>query len=187
MTTTGFSTADFDTWPYFSKFILFLLMFAGGCAGSTGGAIKQIRIIILFKYVYGEILKILHPKAVITLKVGDKIVSDVVVKNVLAFSFIYLFVFIIGSLLMTFLGLDLVSAVSSVAATLGNVGPGFATVGPFQTYSEIPSIGKLALSILMLLGRLELFTVIICFIPEFWKTTKLPSINIKGNTFIEKS
>ena len=176
MTTTGFSTADFDTWPSFSKFILFILMFAGGCAGSTGGAIKQVRILVLFKYVFGEILKILHPKAVIALKVGDKIILDDVTKNILAFTFIYLFIFVIGSLLMTLLGLDLESAVSSVAATLGNIGPGFATVGPFHTYSEIPSIGKLVLSVLMLLGRLELFTVIICFIPEFWKTTKLPSI-----------
>jgi len=169
MTTTGFATADFDVWPTFSRLILLLLMFAGGCAGSTGGAIKQIRIIILFKYIYREIFRMIHPKAVITLKTGNKYISDDITKNIMAFIFLYLFVFIFGSLFMAFLGLDLVSAISSVAATLGNVGPGLGMVGPQHTYSEIPAAGKVFLSILMILGRLELYTVILCFIPEFWR------------------
>lgn len=169
MTTTGFTTADFDTWPTFSRLSLLLLMFVGGCAGSTGGAIKQIRILLLLKYCGRELFKMIHPKAVISLKVGGKNIPDEVVKNILAFTTIYVLIFILGSLFMAFIGMDLITAVASVAATLGNVGPGLGLVGPLHTYDHIHWTGKLALSIFMLLGRLELYTVILCFIPEFWK------------------
>ncbi len=172
MTTTGFGTANFDAWPEFSRLMMLLLMFLGGCAGSTGGAMKQIRILILFKYAYRELRQMLQPKAVIPIRVGEKTVPDSVAKNILGFVIIYIAIFIVSSLFMTLLGLDLTTAISSVAATIGNIGPGLGQVGPVCNYSEIPQIGKLYLSILMLLGRLELFTVVLCFIPEFWQNVR---------------
>lgn len=175
MTTTGYATTNFDLWPSFSKLLLLLLMFFGGCAGSTGGAMKQIRILILFKYAARELTHILHPKAVIPVKVGGKAVPDEVLRNILGFSFIYIALFVISSLFMAFMGLDVMTAISSVAATLGNIGPGLAAVGPVSTYSELPQIGKLLLSLLMLMGRLELFTVMLCFTPGFWRDIEMGS------------
>jgi trk system potassium uptake protein TrkH len=174
MTTTGFTTADFDTWPTFSRLTLLILMFVGGCAGSTGGAIKQIRILLLLKHCWRELFKMIHPKAVISLKVGGRNVQDDIVKNILAFTTIYFLIFIFGSLFMSFLGLDLITAITSVAATLGNIGPGLGLVGPLHTYSHIHWSGKIVLSMFMLLGRLELYTIILCFMPEFWKGIDLP-------------
>jgi trk system potassium uptake protein TrkH len=169
MTTTGYATANFDIWPAFSKMLLLLLMFFGGCAGSTGGAIKQIRVLILSKYCGRELVHTLHPKAVVPIKVGGKPVPDDVLRNILAFSFIYIALFVLSSLFIAMLGQDMITSVSSVAATLGNIGPGLGSVGPESTFSEIPQIGKLVLSFLMLMGRLELFTVILCFTPGFWR------------------
>jgi len=169
MTTTGYATQNFDLWPDFSKLILLLLMFFGGCAGSTGGGMKQMRILILFKYCVRELTCIIHPKAVVPVKIDGRAVPDKVLRNILGFSFMYIGLFIFGSLFMTFLGLDVITAASSVAATLGNIGPGFATVGPASTFSELPQLGKLLLSFMMLMGRLELFTVILCFTPGFWR------------------
>jgi trk system potassium uptake protein TrkH len=169
MTTTGYATANFDLWPAFSKMLLLLLMFFGGCAGSTGGAMKQIRVLILSKYCGREMLRTLHPKAVVPIKVGGKPVSDDVLRNIMAFSFIYIAMFVLGSLFIAMLGQDMITSVSSVAATLGNIGPGLGSVGPESTFNQIPQIGKLVLSFLMLMGRLELFTVILCFTPGFWR------------------
>ncbi len=169
MTTTGYATANFDLWPAFSKMLLLLLMFFGGCAGSTGGAIKQIRMLILFKYCRRELTHILHPKAVVPVKIGGKPIPDDVLRNILAFSFIYIALFVLGSLFIAMLGEDMITSVSSVAATLGNIGPGLGSVGPKSTFSEIPQIGKLVLSFLMLMGRLEIFTVMLCFTPSFWQ------------------
>ena len=169
MTTTGYATTNFDLWPAFSKMLLLLLMFFGGCAGSTGGAMKQIRVLILSKYCGREMLRTLHPKAVIPIKVGGKPVPDDILRNIMAFSFIYIAAFVFGSLFIAMLGQDMITSVSSVAATLGNIGPGLGSVGPESTFSEIPQIGKLVLSFLMLMGRLELFTVILCFTPGFWR------------------
>ena len=169
ITTTGFVTADYDTWPAFSKSILLILMFIGGCAGSTGGAIKNIRILLLMKQAYREFRKLLHPQAVSPIRLGDKVVSEDVMRNITGFFFLYIFIFIISSFIMTILGLDIVSAMSSVAATLGNVGPGLGLVGPSQTYAFIPPLGKIVLSLCMLLGRLEIYTVLIMVVPDFWR------------------
>ncbi len=168
MTTTGFSTVNFDQWPDFSRLLLLLLMFFGGCAGSTGGAIKHIRVLTMFKYCYRELIQMLHPRAVIPVKINGKPVPDDVVRGIAGFGFMYIAIFLIGSLFLLFLNIDMVTAVSAVAATLGNIGPGLARVGPTYTYGQLPQIAKLVLSILMLLGRLELFTIIVCFVPEFW-------------------
>ena len=130
---------------------------------------KQIRVLILSKYCGREMLRTLHPKAVIPIKVGGKPVPDDILRNIMAFSFIYIAAFVFGSLFIAMLGQDMITSVSSVAATLGNIGPGLGSVGPESTFSEIPQIGKLVLSFLMLMGRLELFTVILCFTPGFWR------------------
>ena len=168
-TTTGFATADFDTWPAFSKSVLLILMFIGGCAGSTGGAIKNIRILLLIKQAYREFYKLIHPKAVTPIRLGNKTVSEDVMRNITGFFFLYIFIFVVSSFIMSILGLDIISATASVAATLGNVGPGLGLVGPSQTYAFIPPLGKIVLILCMLLGRLEIYTVLILVIPEFWK------------------
>jgi len=168
-TTTGFVTADYDVWPAFSKSVLLILMFIGGCAGSTGGAIKNIRILLLMKQAYREFRKLIHPQAVSPIRLGDKVVSEGVMRNITGFFFLYIFIFVISSFIMTILGLDIVSAMGSVAATLGNVGPGLGLVGPVQTYAFIPPLGKIVLTICMLLGRLEIYTVLILVVPEFWR------------------
>jgi len=168
-TTTGFVTTNYDTWPAFSKSILLILMFIGGCAGSTGGAIKNIRIMLLLKQANREFKKLIHPQAVTPIRLGDKIVSEEVMRNITSFFFLYIFIFVISSFIMTILGLDIVSAIASVAATLGNVGPGLGLVGPTQTYAFIPSIGKIILTLCMLLGRLEIYTVLVLVVPEFWR------------------
>jgi len=168
-TTTGFVTADYNTWPAFSKSVLLILMFVGGCAGSTGGAIKNIRVLLLLKQAYRELHKLIHPKAVTPIRLGDKTISEEVMRNITGFFFLYIFIFIISSFIMSILGLDIVSAMASVAATLGNVGPGLGLVGPAQNYVFIPPLGKIVLILCMLLGRLEIYTVLILVIPEFWK------------------
>ncbi|MCK4240506.1 MAG: TrkH family potassium uptake protein [Candidatus Atribacteria bacterium] len=168
-TTTGFVTADYDIWPAFSKSILLILMFVGGCAGSTGGAIKNIRVLLLLKQAYREIHKLIHPQAVTPIRLGDKTVSEEVMRNITGFFFLYVFIFVICTFIMSVLGLDIVSAMASVAATLGNVGPGLGLVGPAQTYALIPPLGKITLILCMLLGRLEIYTVLIMVVPEFWK------------------
>jgi len=169
ITTTGFVTADFDTWPAFSKTILLVLMFIGGCAGSTGGAIKNIRIMLLLKQAAREFKKLIHPQAITPIRLGNKTISEEVMRNITSFFFLYIFIFVICSFIMSALGLDMVSASASVAATLGNVGPGLGIVGPSKTYTLIPPLGKIVLTICMLLGRLEIYTVLVLIVPEFWK------------------
>jgi len=173
ITTTGYATTNFDAWPTFSKMILLLLMFFGGCAGSTGGALKQIRMLILSKYCSRELVHTLHPKAVVQIKVNGKTVPDDVLRKILAFCLVYIGLFVFGSLFLAMLGQDMITSVSAVAATLGNIGPGLGRVGPELTFSQIPQIGKVVLSILMLMGRLEIFTVILCFIPSFWQDARI--------------
>lgn len=169
ITTTGFVTADYDTWPAFSKTILLVLMFIGGCAGSTGGAIKNIRILLLLKQAAREFRKLIHPQAITPIRLGNKTISEEVMRNITSFFFLYLFIFTISSFIMAALGLDMISAAASVAATLGNVGPGLGIVGPSKTYTFIPPLGKIVLTLCMLLGRLEIYTVLILVVPEFWK------------------
>ncbi|MBU5293638.1 TrkH family potassium uptake protein [Anaerosalibacter bizertensis] len=169
ITTTGYATTDFDKWPTFSKSILFLLMFVGGCAGSTGGGIKNIRILVLFKLVKREFSKILHPRAVIPIKTNGEIVSNETVAGITSFFALYIFIFVLGTVLISLEGMDLVSSSSAVASALGNIGPGFGIVGPVETFSSISSMGKLLLSLFMLLGRLELFTIIALILPKTWR------------------
>ncbi|MDD2598065.1 MAG: potassium transporter TrkG [Kiritimatiellae bacterium] len=169
LTTTGFVSADFDLWPQPSRMLLVIMMFVGGCAGSTSGGIKVVRIMIMGKKITKEIRQFMRPQAVLQVKLGSKPVEAEVVANIAAFFTIFILVFVIASFLMTFYTPDLVSAATSVAATLGNIGPGLNAVGPTQNFAAIPVPGQIILSICMLLGRLELYTVLILFLPSFWK------------------
>ncbi len=170
VTTTGFGTADYATWPFFAQFVLLSLMFLGGCAGSTGGAIKHIRGLLLFKVAYDHLYKLIHPKAVRHVKVGGKVIPREILDGVHVFVLLYFFTFFLATASLTLLDLDLVTAIGAVAATLGNVGPGLGMVGPMENYAAIPAVGKWILSSCMVLGRLELFTVFVLFTPDLWRT-----------------
>ncbi len=169
MTTTGFCTEDFNLWPGASKVILILLMFVGGCAGSTGGGIKNIRVFVVLKKVLREIRLFMQPQAVLKVKIGRAPVSGDVVSHIAAFVIVFVLVFAMGTLIMTYFTPDIETALSSVIATLGNIGPGLGGVGAVQNYAAIPSAGKVLLTVFMLLGRLELYTVLIVLLPSFWK------------------
>lgn len=169
VTTTGFVSADYLQWPPFIWFLIFLLMFTGGCAGSTGGGIKMVRLHLLFKNSMLELKRLIHPQAIIPVRLNRKPIGQNIIFNIMAFIIIYLMIFAGGSFTMSLLGLDFKSAVGSVAASLGNIGPGIGSVGPVCNYAHIPMPGKWILSFLMLLGRLELFTVLIMFSPSFWR------------------
>lgn len=169
-TTTGYSTADSNQWPNILRLMLVCLMFIGGCAGSTGGSMKVIRIMIILKTILRELQKLIQPRAIIHVKVGGKTVDKETLSNIFAFTGIFIFIFVLGSLIMVSLGLDLTTAVSSVAATLGNIGPGLGVVGTTGNYADIPFIGKWVLIVCMLLGRLEIYSVVILLLPLTWKT-----------------
>jgi len=168
ITTTGFTTTNYDSWPVLAKFLLLLLMFIGGCAGSTAGGMKVSRLLILFKNTIVGLKQILHPNAVYSIRINGKIIPRQVVNSTLQFFFLYILIFVLATTYMCFLGYELTDAMGSVAATLGNVGPGFGAVGPIANYAGVPYSGKLLLTFMMLLGRLELFTVLIMFLPDFW-------------------
>jgi len=169
LTTTGFVTANFDLWPEASRLLLVLMMFVGGCAGSTGGGIKVVRIFILWKKMVKEVRQFMRPQAVLQLKLGGKSVEQEIISHISAFFIIFLLVFALASFLMTFYTPDLETAITSVIATLGNIGPGLSAVGATQNYAAIPLPGQILLTLCMLLGRLELYTVLILFLPGFWK------------------
>lgn len=169
LTTTGFVTADFDRWPQASRILLVLMMFVGGCAGSTGGGIKMMRIFIMWKKVLKEIRQFMRPQAVLRVKLGGRAVDEDAVSHIVAFFTIFVLIFALGSFLMTFYTPNLETAATSVIATLGNIGPGLNAVGATQNFAAIPEPGQLLLTVFMLLGRLELYTVLIVFLPAFWK------------------
>lgn len=168
-TTTGFATSDFNIWPPFSRAILLILMVIGGCIGSTAGGIKVLRLLVLFKYIARRISLAINPRVVIPLKVGNKAVSDEVISGVTGMSLLYLTTIIVSTLLMTGLGLDIITSISSVISTMGSVGPGLGLVGPAANYAAIPALGKIVLIVCMLVGRLELMTVFSLLAPSFWK------------------
>ncbi len=169
ITTTGFATADYTTWGAFLLVLYFIMMFIGGSAGSTGGGIKVMRILLLLKNSYLEFKRLIHPHAIILVRFNKRAVNQSIITNVLAFIVFYIIVFVAGTLFMAFLGLDIESAMGATIASLGNIGPGIGAVGPANNFFQIPDAGKWFLSFLMLMGRLELFTVLILFSPAFWK------------------
>ncbi len=170
MTSTGFVTADFDQWPPLSRIVLFLLMFVGGCAGSTAGAIKVSRLLILYKQGWAELRKVIHPRVVTSIQLDNKALDPAVVTAVSQFFFIYMLLFAIGVLLMAGIGMQPFDAMGAVACALGNVGVGFGVVGPTTSFADVAPSGKLVLSLCMLLGRLELVTLLVFLRAEFWRS-----------------
>lgn len=169
LTTTGYGTADYEQWAVSSQIILFSLMFVGGCAGSTGGGMKVLRIYILVKFVYSEIIRLIHPQAVVPIRIGNNIVERKVIINIVGFFVLFMMIALIGTIIMSFLGLDFETSWGAVAATMNNIGPGLGALGPTDNYAFVPDPGKWLLSFFMLLGRLEVFTVIILLAPSYWK------------------
>ncbi|MCB0719115.1 MAG: TrkH family potassium uptake protein [Bacteroidetes bacterium] len=169
VTTTGFAAADYEVWPTFAIGVVFVLFFIGGMAGSTGGGIKVIRHVLLFQNSFREIRQLIHPHAVIPLRVSGKVVSQDVMRNVLSFSVLYLGLVSFGTLAMSLFGLDLLSALGASLSSVGNVGPAFGSLGPVENYAHVPAMGKWFLALLMMAGRLEVFTVLILFVPSFWR------------------
>ena len=169
LTTTGFVTTDYGKWPALSQQILLGCMFLGGMAGSTGGGMKTMRIMLLIRHGYQEIFRIIHPHAVTTVKLGGKPVPPDILGSIWGFFILYIGFFIIATLIMASLGLDMISSLASVAASIGNIGPGLGIVGPDKNYLLVPVFGKWILIFCMLLGRLEIYTVIVLLVPEFWR------------------
>jgi trk system potassium uptake protein TrkH len=169
ITTTGFGTADYEIWPPIALGILFTCFFIGGMAGSTGGGVKVIRHVLMFKNSFKEIKQLIHPQAVMPIRLNDKVVPQDVLKNVLSFIVLYLGIIGAGTLAMTILGLDILTSFSATLSSVGNIGPAFGSLGPSENYAHLPLMGKWVLSMLMMAGRLEIFTVIILFVPAFWK------------------
>jgi len=169
LSSTGFVTVNYESWAKFFPEIFLILLLIGACAGSTSGGVKIIRYQLLIKNGLSELKKLIHPKAVIPVRHNGKAVSNDIISKIASFVMLYMLIFILSSILLAIIGLDLSSSMGAVAACLANIGPGLGSTGPATNYSEVPVLGKWILSLVMLLGRLELFTVLILFSPSFWK------------------
>lgn len=169
ITTTGFSTADFDVWPQLSKTILVVIMFIGACAGSTGGGIKISRIVILFKTVKKEMAYFIHPRSVKTIKMDERALEKEIVSSVSTFLVTYVIIFGVSCFILAFDNLDMVTNFTAVAATINNIGPGLELVGPTRNYSIFSDPAKIVLMFDMLAGRLELYPLLLLFAPSTWK------------------
>ncbi|NOX18557.1 MAG: TrkH family potassium uptake protein [Chlorobi bacterium] len=169
VTTTGYVTADYEAWGLVAKVFFFILLFVGGSAGSTGGGIKFVRHTLLLKNSWVELKRLIHPRAVIPLRYNGHAVTPNVIANIMAFFLFYIGIAGIGTLVMSLTGMELESSLGAVATSLGNVGPAIASVGPASNFAHVSDFGKWFLSFLMLLGRLELFTILILLSPSFWK------------------
>lgn len=167
-TTTGFVTTDFGAWPHFAQLMLLGLMFTGAMGGSTAGGFKVVRLIVVIKHVAGEIRKILHPRAVIVTKLGDRPVREDIVLNVLAYLALYMLTHAIGTVILAALGSDIVTALSAALAAMSSIGPGLGVVGPVGHYGDLVPAAHVVLGVLMLLGRLEFYTLLVLVIPGTW-------------------
>ena len=169
VTTTGFVSADFTMWNFFATGIFFALFFTGGSAGSTSGGVKVVRHIVMLKNSFLEFKKALHPNAIIPVRYDGQTVHKNIVFNILSFFIIYMLIFIMSSVALTLFGLDFMSALGAAASSLGNIGPAIGSVSPVDNFNHLTSAAKWFCSFLMLIGRLELFTVLILFTPFFWR------------------
>lgn len=175
VTTTGYATADFGIWPASLQIMVFGLMFVGGMAGSTGGAMKPYRLGVLYQASKTDLRKVIHPKGIFVVRFGRDVVPDKIVQSVQSFFLLYMFIFMTGTLALGIITdvagaeFDLVSSASAVASSFGNVGPGLAAVGPSSNYVLVPALGKWLLSFLMIVGRLEIFPVVLLFTRELWR------------------
>lgn len=169
LTTTGYGTDDYTLWPPFALFLLFLLFFSGGSTGSTSGGIKMTRWIILIRSSFREIKQAVHPKGVYHIRMGDNIIDPAVSRTVFSFFVLYVLIFAFGVLVLSAMNIDFVSAIGASIACLGNIGPGIGEFGPTNNYAHLAPAGKWVLSLMMMIGRLEVFTVIVLFSTTFWK------------------
>ncbi|MCX8031401.1 MAG: TrkH family potassium uptake protein [Thermodesulfovibrionales bacterium] len=169
MTTTGYSSVDFGKWHVFSQIILVIAMIFGGMIGSTAGGIKQVRILLMLKQSYREVYQIIHPRAVISLKLDDKFLDKETLGSIWGFIFLYLSLCVISSLVLSSLDIDFITSATSVISAIGNVGPALGKAGPAENYSFMPDAAKWVLTFCMLIGRLEIYTVLILLFPEYWK------------------
>jgi len=170
VTTTGFVSADYTAWSSGVTMIFFILLFSGACAGSTSGGIKLIRHLVFFKNSRLEFKRILHPRAVLPLKINELVVKPRIVTHIIIFLLLYLFLFVFGSIVLSMIGHDFETAIGAVATSLGNVGPGIGKVGPVDNFAHFDKGTKWFLAFLMLMGRLELFTILVLMTPYFWKS-----------------
>jgi trk system potassium uptake protein TrkH len=169
LTTTGYATADYELWLPLPQGVLLLCMFIGGCAGSTAGGIKCMRVMLLFKHAYRELFRLVHPRAVLPLKFGPKLVKEEVLTSIWGFFVLFIVLFVLSALALAAMGVDVLTSFAAVVACIGNIGPGLGEVGPVDNYAAIPTLGKWVLSFCMLLGRLEIYTVLVLLMPEFWR------------------
>jgi trk system potassium uptake protein TrkH len=169
LTTTGYASANYEIWPYLCQFLIIVLMFIGGMGGSTGGGMKVARFILLIKYAATETRHMLHSRAILPIRIGDRFISEDVIRNTLGFFLIYISIFAFTTLTLTALNLDLETAIGAAASAIGNIGPGFGEFGPTDSYALLHPVGKWMLSVCMLLGRLEIFTLMVIFTRTFWK------------------
>ena len=169
LTTTGFSTENFNEWPEMSKMLLFFLFFIGGSAGSTTGGMKIIRSILVVKYLFYEVRKLLHPKGVFNITIGENTIDDNVVRATLGFYLFYILIFVFTAIFLSFTGLDVETALTASASAIGNIGPGLGSIGPTDNWAHLTDLAKWLTSFCMLLGRLEIFTVVVLFSRSFWK------------------
>ena len=169
VTTTGFGTADYELWPPLAVAVILSLFFVGGMAGSTGGGVKVVRVLLILKNSFRELRQLVHPRAILPVRLDHRVVPEGVVRTVLSFVVFYIGLIGLGTLVMGVLGLDVWSAFSATFSCVGNVGPAFGTMGPTENYTHVPALGKWVLALLMMAGRLEIFTVLLLFSPAFWK------------------
>jgi trk system potassium uptake protein TrkH len=169
VTTTGYVTADYELWVPGAQAVLFALMFVGGMAGSTGGSMKAVRVLLVLKQVWMELRKHLHARAIFLARVGRHVVREDVLANVIGLVMLYLMLVLAGALALGFLGMDLLTALGASAATVGNIGPGFGAVGATDNYGWMGPWAHAVLTFLMLAGRLEIYTVLLLFLPETWR------------------
>ncbi|MDX8384486.1 MAG: potassium transporter TrkG [Ghiorsea sp.] len=168
-TTTGYAVSDYGTWPPGTSMLLLLAMFVGACAGSTGGGMKVVRVLLLFRQGMREVRRLIHPHGVIHVKIGEQRVQGAVVQALWGFFVLYMVCFAVISTLVAVSGVDMTTAMSAAAACLTNTGPGFGAVGPASNYASLPDMAKAVLMFGMVLGRLEIFTFFVLLVPEFWK------------------
>jgi len=169
ITTTGYATADYEQWSPFAQLLIVFLMFLGGMIGSTAGGLKQIRVLITIKQFYREMYQLIHPRAVTFLKVDGKNMTKEILGSIWGFLFLFIFIYAVATLSLTALGIDMVTSFSTTASAICNVGPALGQAGPVENYAGLPDTAKWILIFCMLVGRLEVYTVIILFVPKFWK------------------
>jgi trk system potassium uptake protein TrkH len=172
LTTTGFASVDFNVWSDQAKVVLLLLMFIGGSAGSAAGGPKVVRHLLMARFTIRELKRTLHPRAVLPVKLGGRVVPEHVMRDVVVFMLFYMLTFGVGVAIVVAFGADLVTGISATIACLGNIGPGFNAVGPMANFADLHPVSRVVLTLLMWIGRLEVLTVLVLFRWESWRTAR---------------